>query len=96
MEKIISCCGVVCSECPSFPKDCKGCPEIKGKAYWLQYTGEDICALYDCCVNQKKMSHCGKCESLPCEHYERDDPTKSPGENAEDRRKQMAQLRLME
>ncbi len=95
MEKIISCCGVVCSDCKSFPNDCKGCPEINGKAYWLQYTGEDICGLFDCCVNQKKFPHCGNCASLPCGHYERDDPTKTPEENEEDRRKQLAQLKLL-
>ncbi len=93
METIISCCGVICSECKSYPHDCKGCPDIKGKAYWLEYTGEEICGLYDCCVNQKKLFHCGECDLLPCEHYERDDPTKTPVENAEDRRKQMEQLR---
>jgi hypothetical protein len=95
MDKVISCCGVVCSECNLLPTDCKGCPEIKGKAYWLEYTGEDVCEIYDCCVNDKHLGHCGKCTSLPCKRYSRNDPTKSPEENAEDLRKQLEQLRSM-
>lgn len=93
MDKIISCCGVVCSECKSFSKECKGCPEIKGKVFWLEYTGEDICDIYDCCINEKGLGHCGKCGNLPCERYSKTDPTKSPEENAADQRKQLEQLR---
>lgn len=33
MDKIISCCGVVCSECQYYPIDCKGCPALKGKHF---------------------------------------------------------------
>lgn len=95
MDKIISCCGVVCSECRFFPEECKGCPEIKGNVFWLQYTGETVCSIYDCCINNKHLEHCGKCASLPCEKYSNDDPTKSPEENAEDRRKQLEQLKSM-
>ncbi len=49
MNKVISCCGMVCSECKSFPNECKGCPEIKGLANWhkrLNHCGE--CALLPC------------------------------------------------
>lgn len=95
MDKIISCCGVVCSECDSFPENCKGCSEIKGRVFWLQYTGEDICGIYDCCMNERRLGHCGKCAHLPCERYSRDDPTKSIEENAEDLRKQLEQLKSM-
>lgn len=91
--KIISCCGVVCSECIYYPENCKGCPAISGKPFWLQYSEEDICSIYECCINQKKYAHCGQCELLPCKHYERDDPTKTPEENAEDHRKQIEHLR---
>ncbi len=54
MNKIISCCGVICSKCEYYPIDCKGCPIIKGQVFWLEYTGEKICGIYDCCVNTKK------------------------------------------
>lgn len=50
---------------------------------------------YTIVVNDKHLGHCGKCTSLPCKRYSRNDPTKSPEENAEDLRKQLEQLRSM-
>ncbi|HJA80430.1 MAG TPA: DUF3795 domain-containing protein [Candidatus Mediterraneibacter intestinipullorum] len=35
----------------------------------VEYTGENICGIYDCCVNNKKLEHCGKCEKLPCDRF---------------------------
>ena len=92
---VISCCGVVCSECASYPAECKGCPAIKGKVYWLEYTGGEVCEIYDCCMNQKQFAHCGKCSELPCGRYESSDPTKTEEENDEDHRKQMEQLQKL-
>ena len=43
MEKKMSCCGTVCSDCEYYPADCQGCGEIKGKVFWLEYTGESCC-----------------------------------------------------
>ncbi len=45
MNKIISCCGVICSKCEYYPIDCKGYPIIKGQVFWLEYTGEKICGM---------------------------------------------------
>jgi len=95
MEKIISCCGVVCSECEYFPNNCKGCPEIKGNVYWLKHTGENICSIYQCCVNEKQFPHCGMCSNVPCYLYERGDPTKTAEENRKILEKQISQLKLM-
>ncbi|MGX8852378.1 DUF3795 domain-containing protein [Amedibacillus sp. YH-ame10] len=96
MDKVISCCGVVCSECQYYPTDCEGCPKIKGHAFWLQFTDEEVCAIYECCVNQKDLSHCGKCKKLPCKRYDGTDPTKSEEENTNDFIKQLEQLRSMD
>lgn len=94
MEKVISCCGVICSECEYFPEECPGCPEIKGKAFWLQFTGGDICNIYDCCINKKQYQHCGQCPALPCEFYRSaNDPTKSEAENQVILKKQLQQLK---
>ena len=95
MDKIIGCCGVVCSDCPYYSADCKGCPTIKGQAFWLEYTREKICGIYDCCVNGKKLEHCGKCEKLPCSRFNASDPTKTPEENEKDLINQLAQLHSM-
>lgn len=96
MRKIISCCGVVCSECGYFASECDGCPAVKGKVFWLEYTGEEVCDIYDCCMKVKGLVHCGQCPQLPCERYEREDPTKTAEENSEDFRKQLEQLRGMD
>lgn len=96
MDTIISCCGVICLECKYYPDECKGCPEIKGKAFWLEYTNEKICAIYDCCVNTRMLSHCGKCVELPCVKYNGYDPTKTQEENDNDFNKQLIQLRSMD
>ena len=95
MDKIVSCCGVICSECSYYPTDCKGCPTIRGQVFWLEYTGENICAIYDCCVNKKKLEHCGKCAKLPCDRFNGSDPTKTAEENENDFIKQLKQLYSM-
>ena len=73
-------CGAVCSECGLFPEVCKGCRKVKGRVHWLQYTGDDVCKVYDCCVNKKKQPDCGKCQQLPCERFTKD-PTISDEQN---------------
>lgn len=96
MNKIISCCGVVCSECNYFPNDCSGCPKIKGIAFWLQFTGESICATYHCCIEKKGLEHCGQCLELPCNlYYEGNDPTKTVEENENILKSQLNQLHNM-
>ena len=74
-------CGAVCAECGLFPQTCGGCRKIKGKVYWLQYTGDNVCKVYDCCVNGNGHKNCGACEKLPCERFTKD-PTVSDEENA--------------
>ncbi len=85
-------CGAVCAECALFPKKCAGCRKIAGKVYWLAYTGGEVCAVYDCCVNGKGCKDCGACEALPCERFTKD-PTVSDEENARNLRRMIARLR---
>lgn len=95
MGKIISCCGTICTDCEYYPGACAGCPEIEGKAFWLEYTGGAVCEIYDCCVRQRQYAHCGACQELPCSRYQLEDPTKSAEENARDSQRQMEQLAKM-
>lgn len=95
-KKVISCCGVYCSKCEYYPNDCLGCPSSKGKPFWLEYTGDSICAIYNCCVNEKKQSNCGGCPHLPCSYYEKGDPIKSNEENKAILQKQLAKLQAMQ
>lgn len=93
MEKVVSCCGVVCSDCKSYPHECKGCNATQGKVYWLEYTGGTICDIYHCCVIENKFEHCGLCNKLPCDFYSLSDPTKTTEENAEDLKSQLKVLK---
>ena len=92
----ISLCGVDCTDCEYFGTEedrCAGCDEIQGKPFWLKYTGEEICRIYECCTYKKKLPHCGKCRRLPCPLYESSDPTKSAEENEAIFLRQMEQLK---
>lgn len=82
----------LCSNCGYYLKDCHGCAEIEGRAFWLEYTEENICGIYDCCLNERKYAHSEQCEELPCSRFEGDDPTKSPEEYASDYGSQMKNL----
>ena len=64
-------CGAKCIDCLSFPNECKGCKKIKGKVFWLQYTGDDICPIWKCCKDQKR-NNCGGCPRFPCSHFVND------------------------
>lgn len=86
-------CGTVCAECEFYQNECKGCNAIKGNVFWLEYTKEPICPSYDCCVNEHKLPHCGKCTSFPCDTLKRGDPTKTDEENAALLEKQLHILR---
>lgn len=60
--------------------------------HWLRYTGQDVCAVYDCCVNGKKLTDCGACDKLPCERFTKD-PTVSEERNDENLRRMLQNLR---
>lgn len=85
-------CGAVCAECGYYPLQCAGCAKIKGKVYWLTFTGADVCPVYDCCVNNKKQKNCGTCEKLPCEKFTKD-PTVSDEQNRENLSKMIKRLK---
>ena len=76
----LSPCGTRCTQRARFPLQCAGCEAIQGKVWWLQYTGAERCAVYDCCVLQNGYSNCGGCARLPCEWFTKD-PTISDEEN---------------
>ncbi|HGH0496679.1 TPA: DUF3795 domain-containing protein [Clostridioides difficile] len=54
-------CGILCYECGYKEKvNCKGCTEIE-KPFW----GEQ-CPVKSCCED-KNLTHCGLCDTFPCE-----------------------------
>ena len=91
--RTISVCGVQCDLCDHYPETCGGCNYVKGMPYWIQYVdGIDVCDIYMCYKQRKKLRHCGHCHELPCELYEQQDPTKSAEDNQKDFLLQMKNL----
>lgn len=83
-------CGAVCVECPRFPRACRGCRAIKGKVFWLQYTGHETCPIWQCCKDGKRKD-CGGCPELPCTRFMKD-PSISDEENAANLKKMLDNL----
>lgn len=83
-------CGAVCVECPRFLRACRGCRAIKGKVFWLQYTGHETCPIWQCCKDGKRKD-CGGCPELPCTRFMKD-PSISDEENAANLKKMLDNL----
>lgn len=80
-KKIETVCGYSCSGCDHHKNECRGCKPTKGKPFWTVYAGVDCCPVYDCCTNERKLPHCGKCPDLVCERFTRfKDPDMSDAE----------------
>ena len=74
-------CGLYCGGCEYYKKTCVGCGNVKGKPFWTTLMKVETCPLYDCCINKKQLEHCGLCEELPCETFNKfHDPSLSPEE----------------
>ncbi len=65
----ISCCGTDCSACYCYGKMCQGCNEAQGKVFHAP-EGQP-CPIYECSVNTKNYPHCGNCDKVPCEIWEK-------------------------
>jgi hypothetical protein len=75
-------CGFDCCKCKEYKKSCAGCREIKGKVYWAEYMGTDVCPIFQCCVNEKNYRDCGACPDLPCHlYYDTQDPSQTKEEH---------------
>jgi len=90
----VSACGLICSECQYFEKECPGCYESEGKPFWTAGTPAGICTLFDCSIHKKKYRDCGDCPTLPCTMFvELKDPSISDAEHRENLGKRVATLR---
>lgn len=77
-------CGLFCGACEYFGMQCQGCLYKQGKPFWTAQMKIEVCPLYDCCINEKQMEHCGLCDEFPCETFtELRDPSLSEEEAKE-------------
>lgn len=70
-QKIETVCGFSCSNCDHLGNECPGCIKTEGKPFWTAFVDAACCPVYDCCVNDRKLPHCGKCPDLICERFTR-------------------------
>ena len=74
-------CGLYCGACTFLGSQCRGCGYVEGGPFWTAQMKIAVCPLYDCCVNQKQLEHCGLCDEFPCSTFnELHDPSLSEEE----------------
>lgn len=71
-------------------------PKDTGKTILAGIHREERCSIYRCCVEEKKLPHCGRCSELPCSRYDQQDPTRTPEENAAGLKKMLEVLRSLD
>jgi hypothetical protein len=78
-----SACGITCTDCPFYEKECEGCYKVKGKTFWASdATSNGVCPLFNCAVNTHSYKSCGDCPELPCKTFhELKDPNISEEEH---------------
>lgn len=79
-------CGLYCTACEYRETNpCAGCMAVEGRPIWVAQVGIEVCPLYECCVADRGMKHCGTCDDLPCEQFLKShDPSLGPEEARED------------
>lgn len=90
---MLSKCGINCSECYAYTKECAGCEEVSGKPFWTGHIGGGPCPVYKCC-GDKEYTNCGKCSQLPCKEWiDLKDPSLSDEEHMESINKRVKLLK---
>jgi len=60
-------CGLYCGTCESYEKEgsgiCRAC------AYQLGLAAEGECRIFQCCIAQRGLEHCGLCPDFPCQLF---------------------------
>jgi len=88
-------CGLYCGDCEILGEKCDGCAQVKGKPFWAEPYGVEVCPLYGCCVGQKHLEHCGLCADFPCQLFlSMRDPSQSDEEAEKSLKKKQKDLKL--
>ncbi|MBN1532126.1 MAG: DUF3795 domain-containing protein [Spirochaetes bacterium] len=94
-KSLATCCGNDCTECQYYRERCEGCVFRKGRPFWVNYAAGEVCTLYRCCMEQKRLAHCGLCVQFPCETFmnmEQSNPDMSPDQAKESAKKRRLAL----
>jgi len=67
--ELAAACGLYCGDCEILGDKCQGCGRVHGKPFWIKLFELEACPVYNCCVNQHHLEHCGLCEEFTCETF---------------------------
>lgn len=70
MDQTTEVCGTICTECDYLP-ECGGCKAVRGRPFWTASVGIEECPIYECCVGERHLDHCGECPEVVCERFTR-------------------------
>ena len=88
-------CGLYCGDCEFIETQCRGRNPMQGKPFWAEKYSIEICPIYNCCVNQNQLEHCGLCHELPCETFTSlRDPSQSDEEAEQSLRERQKDLTM--
>ena len=66
-RRLAAVCGLYCGTCEAFEEEeartCRGC------AYQLGLAVGDECRVFQCCVVERGLEHCGLCPDFPCQLF---------------------------
>jgi len=63
-RKLAAVCGRYCGTCDTYISDsCCGC------GYQLGETSTGDCAVFQCCIAERGLEHCGLCTDFPCQVF---------------------------
>ena len=67
---LASVCGEYCGACEQYVlRKCRGC------AYQLGLAKNVECAIFQCCIVEYGLEHCGLCDEFPCGAFNKSAPT---------------------
>jgi hypothetical protein len=63
-HRLAAVCGRYCGACAAYQADgCCGC------AYQLGSTRRGECSVFQCCISERGLEHCGLCPDFPCQVF---------------------------
>lgn len=65
-RRLAAVCGLYCGTCEGFAAEggtCRGC------AYQLGLAVDGECQIFQCCVVERGLEHCGLCVDFPCQLF---------------------------
>ena len=93
VQNTLSCCGTECNSCRCYGNMCRGCNASFGKVFHAPEG--HACPIYECSINQKKLTGCGSCSNVPCDIWRKTkDPSYSDEEFEQNIQERISRLKI--